>query len=90
MSDESEESAGERTTVRAPDDDLLGLMRELQAVLMRTSELCAKLSRKLTMVELAVLTGEHRLNVQRDALDGLNLRVAALENERPVPPPEAA
>lgn len=53
-----------------PPDDLAGLMGELRASLERTSELCVKVAGRLTVLALAELTAEHRLNVVTHRVDG--------------------
>jgi hypothetical protein len=75
-------------TLRPP-SDTLELLRELRAALEHTSELCVKVAAKLTRVEIAQLTSEHRQNVQRDRLDALEIRLAEVVQMLP-PPPEAA
>jgi hypothetical protein len=78
-------------TIPAPaDDDLLGLLRELRGALEQTSALCVRVGGRLAQVEIAVLTGEHRMNVQRDELDALKFKVAELVLMFPDPQPTAA
>jgi len=72
----------ERPTLPAPAaDDLQGLLQGLRASLERTSELCARVAGKLSKVALAQYTAEHRLNVQRDEIDGLKLQLAEVRLE---------
>jgi hypothetical protein len=75
-----------KTIPAPPDDELLPLLRNLRASLERTSELCVKVAGRLSQVEIAVLTAEHRLNVQRDRLDGFEQKVADLVLLLPSPP----
>lgn len=72
----------DRPTIPAPAaDDLPALLQSLRASLERTSELCVKVAGKLSKVELAQYTAEHRLNVQRDEIDGLKLQLAEVRVE---------
>lgn len=72
------------STMPAPaEPTALELMGELRAALENVGELCAKLSAKLTITQLAVLTQEHKTNVHRDAIDGHELRLRKLEDMLP-------
>lgn len=73
-----------------PPDDLKGLLGELKASLERTSELCVRVAGRLTLVELAELTAEHRLNVQRDRSDDHEERLRRLEGLLTDPPGQEA
>lgn len=62
----------ERTTDPSPrEDDTLAIMRELRAALERVGELAVKLSNRLTLAEIAILTGEHKDAVLEARVDKL-------------------
>lgn len=74
----------DRDTLPPPgDEDLPALMRELNASLVQCSELAVRVANRLTLLEIAELTAEHRINSLTDRASDHEARLRRLEGHAP-------
>ena len=76
------------STIPAP-ADLAADMRELRLALERVGELSGKLVNRLTLLELATLTDEHKINVLAEHDKDHEARIRRLEGLDPEPAAQA-